>query len=41
VPVLKASNPEVINTRLRLIAASAQVIKNGLNLLGIEAPDKM
>ena len=27
--------------RLALIAASAQVIRNGLNLLGVEAPEKM
>lgn len=32
---------ETRNTRLRLTAASAQVIKNGLELLGIEAPEKM
>lgn len=29
------------NTRLRLIRAAGQVIKNGLGLLGIEAPSKM
>jgi arginyl-tRNA synthetase len=29
------------NTRLRLIRAGGQVIKNGLGLLGIEAPEKM
>ncbi|MCJ7826434.1 DALR anticodon-binding domain-containing protein [Patescibacteria group bacterium] len=41
VPVLKESDPDKMNTSLRLTAASAQVLKNGLHLLGIEAPDKM
>jgi len=41
VPVLKAKNQEIKKARLALVAASAQVLKNGLNLLGIEAPNKM
>lgn len=39
--VLTEPDPDVRNSRLRLTAASAQVIKNGLNLLGIEAPERM
>ena len=41
VPVLKAENQELKKARLNLVAASAQVLKNGLNLLGIQAPEKM
>lgn len=40
-PVLAETNPQVRNSRLRLTVASAQVIRNGLNLLGIEAPERM
>lgn len=40
-PVLSEKDLEKRNTRLRLTRASAQVIKNGLYLLGIEAPEKM
>lgn len=39
--VLNEKDPIKRNARLRLASASAQVIKNGLNLLGIEAPEKM
>ena len=39
-PVLKAQSSER-DLRLRLVAATAQVIKNGLKLLGIKAPAKM
>ncbi len=39
--ILKASTPEIRNQRLALTAATAQIIKNGLNLLGIKAPEKM
>jgi arginyl-tRNA synthetase len=39
--ILKESDASKRNSRLRLTAAATQVIKNGLNLLGIEAPDKM
>lgn len=35
------SEGAVLNTRLRLVAATGQVISNGLELLGIEAPPKM
>jgi arginyl-tRNA synthetase len=40
-PVLKAESEEVKNFRLLLTASVAQVIKNGLSLLGIAAPEKM
>lgn len=40
VPVLKAED-DLKKMRLALIEATAQVIKNGLNLLGISAPSKM
>lgn len=40
-PVLSEQDPHLRNTRLRLTAASSQVIRNGLYLLGIEAPDVM
>ncbi len=39
--ILKAANPELVQERLSLTAATAQVIKNGLYLLGIKAPEKM
>ncbi len=39
--ILTADDPKQGNTRVALSAATAQVIKNGLYLLGIEAPDKM
>ncbi len=39
--VLKERDSQLRNTRLRLSAATAQVIKNGLYLLGIEAPERM
>ena len=37
-PVLNGENK---NTRLQLVAATKNVLKIGLNLLGIEAPEKM
>ena len=40
-PVLKEEDESKRNLRLNLIKATAQVIKNGLNLLGIEAPEEM
>ncbi len=40
-PVLKEENEEVRNYRLNLIHATAQVLKNGLDLLGIQAPEEM
>src|SRR3990167_9438293 len=39
-PVLKAQSSER-DLRLYLVGATAQVIKNGLKLLGIKAPEKM
>ena len=41
VPVLAEKNDEVRSFRLNLITATAQVISNGLYLLGIEAPEEM
>ena len=40
-PILKASHPELVEFRLGLSAATAQILKNGLKLLGISAPEKM
>ncbi|HEX3100051.1 MAG TPA: arginine--tRNA ligase [Patescibacteria group bacterium] len=40
-PVLKEEDESKRNLRLNLIKAAAQVIKNGLNLLGIDAPEEM
>ncbi len=40
-PVLKAETEETKNFRLLLTASVAQVIKNGLSLLGIVAPERM
>jgi len=40
IPVLKAEN-KLKNTRLALVFCVRQVLENGLNLLGIEAPRKM
>jgi arginyl-tRNA synthetase len=41
VPVLQEKNDELRLFRLNLIIATAQVLKNGLYLLGIEAPEEM
>jgi arginyl-tRNA synthetase len=40
-PVLKAETPELRAARLRLVAATAQALKNGLGLLGIRTPERM
>lgn len=40
-PVLKAENDELRTARLALVAATAQSLKNGLQLLGIKAPERM
>lgn len=40
-PVLKGNSGEVLDARLRLVAATRQVISNGLGILGIEIPEKM
>ena len=39
-PVLKAE-PEIMNFRLNLVSAAKQTIANGLNVLGIAAPEVM
>jgi arginyl-tRNA synthetase len=40
-PVIKASTKQSKNFRLAITFSVAQVLKNGLNLLGIEVPEKM
>lgn len=40
-PVLKADSPELRAARLRLVAATAQSLTNGLALLGLKAPERM
>ncbi len=41
-PVLRAETPpELRAARLRLVAATAQVLRNGLGLLGLRAPERM
>ena len=39
--VLKAETPELRAARLRLVAATAQALRNGMGLLGIKAPERM
>lgn len=39
--VLDAPTPELRIARLQLMAATAEVLKNGLAILGIEAPERM
>jgi arginyl-tRNA synthetase len=39
--IVSETDPEVRNSQLRLTRAAAQVIKNGLYLLGIESPERM
>lgn len=41
VPVIQEDDAGLRSFRLNLITATAQVIKNGLGLLGIEAPEEM
>ncbi len=41
VPVLKAETPELAATRLELCRRTAQVLEKGLDLLGIECPERM
>ena len=41
VPVIQETDEALKSFRLQLITATAQVIKNGLYLLGIEAPEEM
>ena len=40
-PVIKAKPPELSDARLALVDATIIVLRNALNLLGIEAPEKM
>ena len=40
-PVLKAENKDKINSRLKLVAGTYQVITNALGILGIEVPEAM
>ncbi|MFA5363589.1 MAG: arginine--tRNA ligase [Candidatus Bathyarchaeia archaeon] len=40
-PVLKAESPQLCDARLALVVATRIVLRNGLRLLGIEAPDRM
>jgi arginyl-tRNA synthetase len=39
--VLQAETPELRSSRLALCALTAAVLRKGLNLLGIEAPERM
>jgi arginyl-tRNA synthetase len=39
--VLKAPTPELRAARLHLVAATAQSLRNGLALLGVQAPERM
>jgi len=41
VPVLQAGSEKVRLARLRLVAATRQVLANALYLLGIQAPEVM
>jgi len=41
VPVMQEADEQKKQFRLVLVSASAQVLKNGLGLLGIEAPEEM
>ena len=40
-PIIRAPSPEIVKSRLALTAATAQVIKNGLALLGIKSLERM
>jgi arginyl-tRNA synthetase len=40
-PVLRAETPDLRSARLALVAATARSLKNGLALLGIQAPERM
>ncbi len=39
--VINAGSPDLRDARLRLVAATAQALRNGLRLLGIQAPERM
>ena len=40
-PVIRAKPPELSDARLALVDATRMVLRNALNLLGIEAPERM
>ena len=40
-PVLQAGDPELALARLALLRSVGQVVKNGLELLGVSAPESM
>ncbi|HJS08895.1 MAG TPA: DALR anticodon-binding domain-containing protein, partial [Pirellulales bacterium] len=40
-PVLRAESPELVRSRLLLCDLTARVLKQGLELLGIEAVERM
>jgi arginyl-tRNA synthetase len=40
-PVRRAPTPDLLGARLALVDATAQALKNGLALLGIQAPERM
>ncbi|HIW78099.1 MAG TPA: arginine--tRNA ligase, partial [Candidatus Bilophila faecipullorum] len=40
-PVLQAAEPSLALARLALLRAVGQVVKNGLELLGVSAPESM
>lgn len=39
--VLKAESQELVDSRLKLVAATSQIITNALEILGIEVPEEM
>lgn len=41
VSVLKAETPELIESRLRLVTATSQVLSNALGILGVKVPEAM
>jgi arginyl-tRNA synthetase (EC 6.1.1.19) len=41
VPILAESSMELVKARLSMLAAVGYVLKTGLNLLGVSAPEKM
>ncbi len=41
VPVLKTANTEMREQRLKIVEAAAQILKNGLSLLGVEVSEEM
>ena len=40
-PVLSAAEPVLIHARIHLMRAVAQILRTGLSLLGVEAPERM